>query len=69
MGSLVERTDSDPEAQALKDYQWRYHDFKTGKRHRKYANQTHVSATDPDATLVSRRDDYKKLCYKARFRR
>jgi len=65
--SLVARDDADPDARALKNYERRYHDFKTGKRRRKYANQTHVSASDPDASLVSRRDGYKKLCYKAHF--
>ena len=52
--SLVERDDVDPNAPALKHYEHRYHDFKKGKRRRKLANQTHVSASDPDATLVSR---------------
>ena len=31
------------------------------------ANQAHVSASDPDATLVSRPGVHKKLCYKAHF--
>lgn len=31
---------------------------------RKISNQTHVSNTDPDATLVSRKTNYNKLCYK-----
>lgn len=31
------------------------------------ANQAHVSASDPDATLVSRPRVHKKLCYKAHF--
>ncbi len=65
--SLVERDDADPNARALKMYQQRYHDFKTGKKPRKYANQTPVSASDPGASLVSRRDGYKKRCYKAPF--
>ena len=67
VGSLVERDDADKNARALKDYERRYHDFKTGERRRKYANQTHVSASDPDASLVSRRGGYKKLSYKAHF--
>jgi len=58
---------SDPDARLLKQYEHRYHDFREGRRRRKYANQTHVSRTDPDATLVSRRDGYKKLSYKAHF--
>ncbi len=65
--SLVEREDADPDARALRRYEQRYHDFRSGARRRKYANQTHVSASDPDASLVSRRDGYKKLCYKAHF--
>ena len=65
--SMIERDDADPDARALKHYERRYHDFKTGKRRRKLANQTHVSASDPDATLVSRPGVHKKLCYKAHF--
>ncbi len=65
--SMVERDDVDPDARVLKHYEHRYHDFKTGKRRRKLANQTHVSASDPDATLVSRPGVHKKLCYKAHF--
>ena len=65
--SMVERDDADPDARALKHYENRYHDFKAGKRRRKLANQTHVSASDPDATLVSRPGAHKKLCYKAHF--
>ena len=65
--SLVERDDVDPNAPALKHYEHRYHDFKKGKRRRKLANQTHVSASDPDATLVSRPGVDKKRRYKAHF--
>ena len=65
--SLVERDDADPNARALKHYEHRYHDFKVGKRRRKLANQTHVSSSDPDATLVSRPGAHKKLSYKAHF--
>ncbi len=65
--SMVERDDADPNARALKHYEHRYHDFKTGKRRHKLANQTHVSASDPDETLVSRPGVHKKLCYKAHF--
>lgn len=65
--SLVARDDADPNAQLLKQYQRRYHDFREGKRRRKYANQTHISSTDADCSLVSRKDGYKKLCYKAHF--
>ena len=60
---LVGRDDADANA-ALKNYERRYDDFKMGKRRRKYANQTHLSASDPDASLVSRRGGYRKLCYK-----
>jgi len=65
--SLVDRDDADPDARLLKQYQRRYHDFREGKRRRKYANQTHVSGTDADCSLVSRKDGYKKLCYKVHF--
>ena len=30
--SMVQRDDADPDARALKNYERRYHDFKTGKR-------------------------------------
>ena len=65
--SLVERDDTDPDARTLKNYERNYHDFRAGQRRRKYANQTHVSSSDRDASLVSRRDGYKKRCYKAHF--
>jgi transposase len=65
--SMVQRDDADPDARALKNYERRYHDFKTGKRRRKLANQTHVSISDPDASLVSRPGAHKKLSYKAHF--
>jgi IS5 family transposase len=66
MDSLVEREDGDPDARELKEYEKRYHDFKTGKKKRKVSNLTHVSRTDPDATLVSRRGQHSKLSHKAR---
>lgn len=50
LNSLVDRAEGDPHARALKSYPGCYHDFKMGKRHRKYANPTHVSSTDPDAS-------------------
>jgi hypothetical protein len=34
------------------DFDFIYHDFKTGKRRRRYANQARVSASDPDVSLV-----------------
>ena len=67
VGSLVERDDAESNARSLRNHERRYHDFKTGERRRKYANQTHVSASDPDASLVSRRGGYKKLSHKAHF--
>ena len=67
MDSLVGREDGDPQARELKPYQERYHDFKTGKKKRKVSNQTHVSQTDPDATIVSRRSQHSKLSYKAHY--
>ena len=65
--SMVEREDADPSARELKNYEHRYHDFRAGKRVRKIANQTHVSASDRDATLVSRPGVHRKLCYKVHF--
>lgn len=56
INSVVEREDADPNARALKNYEQRYHDFKEGKKQRKFSNQTHVSKTDPDATLVSKKN-------------
>lgn len=55
MGSLVKREDTDPDARVLKQYEKQYHDFQHGKRKRRVANQTHVSASDPDATMVYRK--------------
>ena len=65
--SLKEREDGDPNARELKKYDQRYHDFREGKRDRRVANQTHVSKTDPDATLVSRKNGPRKLSYKVHF--
>jgi len=65
--SLQEREDGDPDARELRGYEHRYHDFRKGKRTRKLANQTHVSKTDPQAALVSRKNGPRKLCYKAHF--
>ena len=67
LAQLVERDDADPDARALKNDERNYRDFREGQRCRKYANQTHVSRSDRDASLVSRRDGYKLLCYKAHF--
>lgn len=65
--SMREREDSDPQAKALKQYERRYHDFREGKKKRKLSNQTHVSHSDPDATLVSRQGSYRKLAYKVHY--
>ena len=65
--SLVERDDADPEARPLKYYEKRYADFREGKRTRKVSNQTHVSGSDPDATLVSRPGTWRKLSYKVHY--
>lgn len=67
INSLEERPNSDPQARALRMYEQRYHDFKEGKKQRQVSNQTHVSASDPDATLVSRPGTYRKLYYKAHY--
>ena len=67
MDSLVERDNDDPDLTPLKRYQHRYHDFKEGKRQRKVSNQTHVSYTDPDATMVSHKNLHKKLQYKVHY--
>ena len=65
--SMVERDDADPDARALKNYQQRYHDFREGKKQRRLSNQTHVSHSDPDATLVSRKGSYRKMAYKVHY--
>lgn len=73
MDSMVKREDGDPDARKLKPYEERYHDFayaswdKTGRRKRRISNQTHVSKTDPDATIVSRRNYHRNLSYKAHY--
>ena len=67
LGSLVERKNDDPETKKPSHYKERYHDFATGKKQRKFANHTHVSSTDPDATIVSRAGGYRKLCYKGHY--
>ena len=67
MASLVERADGDPDARALKQYERRYHDFQRGARKRRVANQTHVSRSDPDATLVYRRGSQGGLKYKVHY--
>jgi transposase len=65
--SLEERSDGDPNAKALKKYQQRYHDFREGQKQRRISNQTHVSQSDPDATLVSRKGTYRKMAYKVHY--
>jgi len=65
--SMMERPDGDPDAKALKNYQQRYHDFREGKKQRRISNQTHVSHTDPEATLVSRKGTYRKMAYKVNY--
>jgi len=65
--SMVERAEGDYKARELKPHERRYHDFRTGKKKRKISNQTHVSATDPEATLVSRQGHHRKLSYKAHY--
>ncbi len=67
MGSLVKREDADPDARVLKRYEKRYHDFQHGARKRRVANQTHVSASDPDATMVYRRGIDGGLKYKIHY--
>jgi transposase len=67
LDSLKERGDGDPKARALKQYERRYHDFREGKKRRKISNQTHVSGTDPDSTMVARPGRYRKLCYKIHY--
>lgn len=65
--SMVERPDGDPDAKALKNYQQRYHDFREGKKQRRVSNQTHISHSDPEATLVSRKGTYRKMAYKVHY--
>jgi IS5 family transposase len=67
MDSLVEREDADPNARVLKQYEKRYHDFQHGKRKRRVANQTHVSASDLDATMVYRKGTEGGLKYKVHY--
>jgi IS5 family transposase len=67
IGSMMERPDGDPGAKALKNYQQRYHDFREGKKQRRISNQTHVSHSDPEATLVSRKGTYRKMAYKVHY--
>ena len=67
MDSLVEREDADPDARALKQYEKRYHDFQHGKRKRRVANQTHVSESDPDASMVYRKGAEGGLKYKIHY--
>ena len=67
MDSLVERENADPNARVLKQYEKRYHDFQHGKRQRRVSNQTHVSASDPDATMVYRKGSEGGLKYKIHF--
>ncbi len=67
LDSMIPRKETDPKARQLKLYQQRYHDFRVGKKQRKIANQTHVSKSDADASLVSRNSSYSKLCYKVHY--
>lgn len=67
MNSLVKREDGDPAARVLRQYEKRYHDFQHGKRKRRVANQTHVSASDPDATMVYRKGTEGGLKYKIHY--
>ena len=67
MNSLVKREDTDPDARVLKQYEKQYHDFQHGKRKRRVANQTHVSASDPDATMVYRKGTEGGLKYKVHY--
>ena len=67
MDSLVKREDGDPNTRVLKQYEKRNHDFQYGKRKRRVANQTHVSASDPDATMVYRKGTDGGLKYKVHY--
>ena len=67
MDSMIEREEDDPKAEELKPHQKHYHNIKTGKKKRKISNQTHVSKTDPDATLLSRQGQHRKLSYKVHY--
>lgn len=67
-GSLVERQDEDPKKRPLKPYQQRYREIKRAKaQRRRVSNQTHVSRSDADATLVSRPGYFKRLYYKVHY--
>ena len=67
INGLQEREEADLHARALRNYEKRYHDFREGNKRRKVSNQTHVSRTDPDATLVARPGTYGKLYYKVHY--
>ena len=67
MASLVERTDGDPDARALKQYERRYHDFMHGHCKRRVSNQTHVSQSDPDTPMVYRNGTGGGLRYKVHY--
>jgi len=67
INSLRQREDTDSKARALRNYEKRYHDFREGNKQRKVSNQTHVSQTDHDATLVARSGTYGKLYYKVHY--
>jgi len=67
MNSLEEREDGDPDAKELKKYNKRYHDFQHGRRKRRVSNQTHVSRTDADASMVYRRSSGGGLKYKVHY--
>ena len=67
IGSMVEREPGAPERQLLKPAQERYHDFREGKKQRKLSNKTHVSTTDPDATLVTHRWMVSRMAHKTHY--
>ncbi len=57
MDSLIKREDADPNARVVKQYERWCHDFQHGERKRRVANQTHVTASGPDATMVYRKSN------------
>ncbi len=67
INSMVKRDKYDDKSKILKKHQERYHDFIFGKRKRKLSNQTHISKTDKDASLISYNYHHHKLAYKTHY--
>jgi hypothetical protein len=64
---MVERQDRHRDAKVLTNYQQRYHGLRKGKKQRRVSNQTHISHSDPEATLISSKGTYRKMAYKVHY--